>query len=186
MSLEHIKRYEVTITGFFDEDAEEDTFRVGYVTNVKFAGEADGESGDVIKVNAIVGDTSTHEPLRERAEVKSSTVDMPKETGCSEASISTTVAPGGDDYPDLNGVIIGAKASEAEDDPNAAIIPESKREKVELLSDIGKAVIKAMSESLSKIQEGFTVVISLKELEEVAKGDYYENITVDDSDSSAE
>lgn len=110
---------------------------------------------------------------------------MPKETGCSEASISTTVAPGGDDYPDLNGVIIGAKASEAEDDPNAAIIPESKREKVELLSDIGKAVIKAMSESLSKIQEGFTVVISLKELEEVAKGDYYENITVDDPDSSA-
>lgn len=49
MSLEHIKRYEVTITGFFDEDAEEDTFRVGYVTNVKLAGEADGESGDVIK-----------------------------------------------------------------------------------------------------------------------------------------
>lgn len=120
--------------------------------------------------------------MRERAEVKSSTVDMPKETGCSEASISTTVAP---DCPDLNGVIIGAKASEAEDDPNAAIIPESKREKVELLSDIGKAVIKAMSESLSKIQEGFTVVISLKELEEVAKGDYYENITVDDPDSSA-
>ena len=76
MSLEHIKRYEVTITGFFDEDAEEDTFRVGYVTNVKFVGEADGESGDVIKVNAIVGDTSTHEPLRERAEVKSSTVDI--------------------------------------------------------------------------------------------------------------
>ena len=43
-----------------------------------------------------------------------------------------------------------------------------------------------MSESLSKIQEGFTVVISLKELEEVAKGDYYENITVDNPDSSAE
>jgi len=42
-----------------------------------------------------------------------------------------------------------------------------------------------MSESLSKIQEGFTVVISLKELEEVAKGDYYENITVDNPDSSA-
>ena len=183
MSLEHIKRYEVTITGFFGEDAEEDTFRVGSVTDVKFPGKADSESGDVIKVNAIVGDTSTHEPLRERAKVKSSTVDMPKETGCSEASISITVAP---DCPDLNGVIIGAKASEAEDDPNAAIIPESKREKVELLSDIGKAVIKAMSESLSKIQEGFTVVISLKELEEVAKGDYYENITVDDSDSSAE
>ena len=183
MSLEHIKGYEVTITGFFGEDAEEDTFRVGSVTDVKFPGKADSESGDVIKVNAIVGDTSTHEPLRERAKVKSSTVDMPKETGYSEASISTTVAP---DCPDLNGVIIGAKASEAEDDPNAAIIPESKREKVELLSDIGKAVIKAMSESLSKIQEGFTVVISLKELEEVAKGDYYENITVDDPDSSAE
>ena len=186
MSLEHIKRYEVTITGFFGEDAEEDTLRVGYVTDVEFAEEADSESGDIIKVDAIVGDTATHKPLRERAEVKSSTVDMPKETGCSEASISTTVAPGGDDYPDLNGVIIGAKAAETEDDPNAAIIPESKREKVELLSDIGKAVIKAMSESLSKIQEGFTVVISLKELEEVAKGDYYENITVDNSDSSAE
>lgn len=183
MSLEHIKGYEVTITGFFGEDAEEDTFRVGSVTDVKFPGKADSESGDVIKVNAIVGDTSTHEPLRKRAEVKSSTVDMPKETGCSEASISITVAP---DCPDLNGVIIGAKASEAEDDPNAAIIPKSKREKVELLSDIGKAVIKAMSESLSKIQEGFTVVISLKELEEVAKGDYYENITVDNPDSSAE
>lgn len=182
MSLEHIKRYEVTIKGFFGEDAEEDTFRVGYVTNVEFVGEVDSESGDVIKVNAIVGDTSTHKPLRERAEVKSSTVDMPKETGCSEASISTTVAP---DCPDLNGVIIGAKTSEIEDNPNAAIIPESKREKVELLSDIGKAVIKAMSESLSKIQKGFTVVISLKELEEVAKGDYYENITVDDPDSSA-
>lgn len=180
MSL--VKRYEVTIKGFFDEDAEEDTFRVGYVTNVEFVGEVDSESGDIIKVDAIVGDTATHKPLRERAEVKSSTVDMPKETGCSEASISTTVAP---DCPDLNGVIIGAKASEAEDDPNAAIIPESKREKVELLSDIGKAVIKAMSESLSKIQEGFTVVISLKELEDVAKGDYYENITVDDPDYSA-
>lgn len=113
MSLEHIKRYEVTITGFFDEDAEEDTFCVGYVTNVKLVGEADSESGDIIKVDAIVGDTATHKPLREHAEVKSSTVDMPKETGCSEASISTTVAPGGDDYPDLNGVIIGTKASEA-------------------------------------------------------------------------
>lgn len=77
MNHEHIKRYEVTIKGFFGEDAEEDTFRVGSVTDVKFAGEADGESGDVIKVNAIVGDTSTHEPLRERAKVKSSTVDMP-------------------------------------------------------------------------------------------------------------
>ena len=186
MSLEHIKRYEVTITGFFDEDTEEDTFRVGYVTNVEFVGEVDSESGDIIKVDAIVGDTATHKPLRERAEVKSSTVDMPKETGCSEASISTTVAPGGDGYPDLNGVIIGAKASETEDDPNAAIIPESKREKVELLSDIGKAVIEAMSRSLPELREGFTVVISLKELEEVAKGDYYENITVDDSDSSAE
>ena len=186
MSLEHIKRYEVTITGFFDEDAEEDTFRVGYVTNVKLVGEADSESGDIIKVDAIVGDTATHKPLRERAEVKSSTVDMPKETGCSEASISTTVAPGGDGYPDLNGVIIGAKASETEDDPNAAIIPESKREKVELLSDIGKAVIEAMSRSLPELREGFTVVISLKELEEVAKGDYYENITVDDPDYSAE
>ena len=49
MSLEHIKRYEVTITGFFDEDAEEDTFRVGYVTNVEFVGEVDSESGDIIK-----------------------------------------------------------------------------------------------------------------------------------------
>ena len=183
MSLGHIKRYEVTITGFFGEDAEEDTFRVGSVTDVKFAGEADSESGDVIKVNAIVGDTSTHEPLRERAKVKSSTVDMPKETGCSEASISTTVAP---DCPDLNGVIIGAKASEAEDDPNAAIIPESKREKVELLSDIGKAVIEAMSRSLRELREGFTVVVSSKELKEVAEGDYYENITVDNPDSSAE
>ena len=143
MNHEHIKRYEVTIKGFFGEDAEEDTFRVGSVTDVKFAGEADGESGDVIKVNAIVGDTSTHEPLRERAKVKSSTVDMPKETGCSEASISTTVAPGGDDYPDLNGVIIGAKASETEDDPNTATTSESKREEIKLLSDIGKAVIEA-------------------------------------------
>ena len=73
MSLGHIKRYEVTITGFFGEDAEEDTFRVGSVTNVKLVGGADSEPGDIIKVNAIVGDTSTHEPLRERAEVKSST-----------------------------------------------------------------------------------------------------------------
>lgn len=101
MNHEHIKRYEVTITGFFDEDAEEDTFRVGYVTNVEFVGEVDSESGDIIKVDAIVGDTATHKPLRERAEVKSSTVDMSKETGCSEASISTTVAPGGGGYPDI-------------------------------------------------------------------------------------
>lgn len=186
MSLEHIKGYEVTITGFFSEDAEEDTFRVGSVTDVKFPGKADSESGDVIKVNAIVGDTSTHEPLRERAKVKSSIVDMPKETGCSEASISTTVAPGGDGYPDLNGVIIGAKVSEAENNPNAAIIPESKREKVELLSDIGKAVIEAMRRSLPELRKGFTVVVSSKELKEVAEGDYYENITVDNPDSSAE
>ena len=48
MSLEHIKGYEVTITGFFGEDAEEDTFRVGSVTDVKFPGKADSESGDVI------------------------------------------------------------------------------------------------------------------------------------------
>jgi len=186
MSLEHIKRYEVTITGFFDKDAEEDTLRVGYVTDVEFAEEADSEPGDVIKVNAIVGDTSTHEPLRKRAKVKSSTVDMPKETGCSEASISTTVAPGGGGYPDLNGVIIGAKASETEDDPNAATIPESKREKVELLSDIGKTVIKAMRRSLPELRKGFTIIVSSKELEEVAEGDYYENITVDNPDSSAE
>jgi len=186
MSLEHIKRYEVTIKGFFGEDAEEDTFRVGYVTDVKFTEEADSESGDVIKVNAIVGDTSTHEPLRKRAKVKSSTVDMPKETGCSEASISTTVAPGGDGYPDLNGVIIGTKASETEDDPNTATTSESKREEIKLLSDIGKAVIEAMRRSLPELRKGFTVVVSSKELKEVAEGDYYKNITVDDSDSSAE
>ena len=186
MNHEHIKRYEVTITGFFDEDAEKDTFRVGYVTNVEFVGEVDSESGDIIKVDAIVGDTATHKPLRERAEVKSSTVDMSKETGCSEASISTTVAPGGGGYPDLNGVIIGAKASETEDDPNTATTSESKREEIKLLSDIGKAVIEAMRRSLPELRKGFTVVVSSKELKEVAEGDYYENITVDNPDSSAE
>ena len=97
-----------------------------------------------------------------------------------------TVAPGGGGYPDLNGVIIGAKASETEDDPNTATTSESKREEIKLLSDIGKAVIEAMRRSLPELRKGFTVVVSSKELKEVAEGDYYENITVDNPDSSAE
>jgi hypothetical protein len=179
--------FHVTVKPLFSKKATPETLRIAAIGGITVE-QPDGRGAEEVGVTLYAGDTGNHTPLLERAGKKSSVIDMPEATGCTEATMSIAAEPGNGEYPDFSEAVIGAKMSEIAGEDLATL--EQREQAVKrFLQAIGE--VAASSLLLTEldvdldVDKGFVITFKPGERKEPS-GDFYPTITADSPDSSAE
>ena len=176
--------FHVTVKPLFSKKATPETLRIAAIGDITVK-QTDGRGAEEVEVTLYAGDTGNHEPLFKRAGKKSSVIDMPETTGCTEATMSITAESGNEESPDISYAIIGAKMSKIVGE-DLATLKQREQAVKDFLQALGEvATCALLLKNFSELSKGFVATFKPGDRKEPS-GDFYSTITADSPDSSAE
>lgn len=176
--------FHVTVKPLFSKEATPETLRIAAIGDITVE-QPDGRGAEEVEVTLYAGDTGNHTPLLERAGKKSSVIDMPEATGCTEATMSIAAEPGNGEYPDFGEAVIGAKMSEIAGE-DLATLEQREQAVKDFLQALGEvATCALLLKNFSELSKGFVATFEPGDRKEPS-GNFYSTITADSPDSSAQ
>jgi len=166
------------------------TMRIGAVGDITVE-RPDGEDKETkVNVDLYIGDTSNHTPLLKRAGMSSPVIDMPEDTGCTEATVSITAEPGARESQNFSEAIIGAKMLEITGGDPAAL-EEQEQNVQKFLEAVGRVTARASllpleSEEPKEPKNEGSVITFMPGDQEEPSGVFYLTVTADSPDTADE
>ena len=166
------------------------TMRIGAVGDITVERPGGEDEETKVNVDLYIGDTSNHTPLLKRAGMSSPVIDMPEDTGCTEATVSITAEPGARESQNFSEAIIGAKMLKmAGGDP--ATLEEQEQNVQKLLEAVGRVTARASllpleSEEPKEPKNEGSVITFMPGDQEEPSGVFYLTVTADSPDTADE